>query len=201
MDILFKRLEDFVSSNWAGGTTTQLAIYPQNEKYVDRNFVWRLSSATVDIEESDFTLLPDYDRVLIVLDGKVRLVHKDIREVCLCQFEQDCFSGDYHTKSYGKIRDFNLMIKKGNSGFAQVIDLSQEAYVLCSEVDNDIRNNDLMKSESYFCVNGYCTVEVNGETKLLESGQLCSFTGAVNEFKGISVKGSGKVIRACVHFA
>ena len=51
--------DDYVVSQWSGGTTTQLAIAPSGAQYGDRAFLWRLSSATVDLEESDFTPLPD----------------------------------------------------------------------------------------------------------------------------------------------
>lgn len=46
------------TSTWSGGTTTQLAIYPEDADYGKRNFTWRLSSATVEAEESVFTSLP-----------------------------------------------------------------------------------------------------------------------------------------------
>ena len=37
--------------------------------YADRDFIYRVSSATVDLEVSDFTALPDYNRLISVLDG------------------------------------------------------------------------------------------------------------------------------------
>ena len=47
--------DDYVTTNWSGGTTTQLAIAPEGAVYGDRNFLWRLSSATVELDHSDFT--------------------------------------------------------------------------------------------------------------------------------------------------
>ena len=41
--------DDYVVSQWSGGTTTQLAIAPSGAQYGDRTFLWRLSSATVDL--------------------------------------------------------------------------------------------------------------------------------------------------------
>ena len=55
-------------SRWSGGTTTQLAISPANALYADREFLWRVSSAVVELPESDFTPLPDYDRILMILE-------------------------------------------------------------------------------------------------------------------------------------
>ena len=41
--------------------------------YVDRDFLWRLSSATVEDAESDFTALPDYERLISTLEGTIEL--------------------------------------------------------------------------------------------------------------------------------
>ena len=57
-------------SSWSGGTTTELSIAPENGNYQSRDFLWRLSSATVELEESTFTSLPDFDRIILTLDVK-----------------------------------------------------------------------------------------------------------------------------------
>ena len=62
---------DYVTTQWSGGATTQLAIAPKGAVYADRDFLWRLSSATVELDESDFTPLPAYDRVISTLRGCV----------------------------------------------------------------------------------------------------------------------------------
>ena len=49
---------DFVTTTWSGGKTTQLAIAPDGASYAERAFLWRISSATVELEASDFTPLP-----------------------------------------------------------------------------------------------------------------------------------------------
>ena len=64
---------DYVTTSWSGGTTTQLAIAPEGAVYADRDFLWRLSSATVELDHSDFTPLPDYNRFLAILDGEIKL--------------------------------------------------------------------------------------------------------------------------------
>ena len=65
--------EDYVTTSWSGGTTTQLAIAPEGAVYADRDFLWRLSSAAVELDHSEFTPLPDYDRLLAVLEGEIKL--------------------------------------------------------------------------------------------------------------------------------
>ena len=42
--------EDYATTNWSGGTTTQLSIAPEGAVYADRDFLWRRSSATVELE-------------------------------------------------------------------------------------------------------------------------------------------------------
>lgn len=104
--------ESLETSIWSGGTTTQLSIYPENANYQDRDFIWRLSSATVEEETSEFTHLPDYNRILIILDGKLELNHNDKEIINLSSFDQNEFDGASKTKSFGKVVDFNLMMRK-----------------------------------------------------------------------------------------
>ena len=66
--------EDYVTTSWSGGTTTQLAIAPEGAVYADRDFLWRLSSAGVDLPHSDFTPLPDYNRLISILRGEMSIV-------------------------------------------------------------------------------------------------------------------------------
>ncbi len=69
--------EDYKTSNWSGGTTTELAIYPVNSDYKNLNFKWRLSSAKVELEESTFTYLPNTSRFILSLDDPLRLQHEN----------------------------------------------------------------------------------------------------------------------------
>ena len=67
--IVKKTSSEYSTSAWSGGTTTELGIGPEGSRYADREFLWRISSATVDLEESTFTALPDYDRIIMTLEG------------------------------------------------------------------------------------------------------------------------------------
>jgi len=104
---------DFVVSSWSGGTTSQIAIAPQNAQYAERNFLWRLSSATVNLQESDFTALPDYSRYISLLKGKMRLSHDGGKVLSLSPYEIHMFDGGSATHSEGTCVDFNLMLQKG----------------------------------------------------------------------------------------
>ncbi len=100
-------------AKWSGGTTRQIYIYPEGSDYASRQFDWRLSSATVDCESSTFTPLPGVHRHLMILEGKLQLIHQDHYQVELAPLEQDQFEGSWHTLSFGKVIDFNLMLKNG----------------------------------------------------------------------------------------
>lgn len=102
-------------SNWSGGTTRQIFIYPEGSDYAARQFDFRISSATVDCESSTFTPLPGVHRHLMILDGTLELVHLDRYKKTLEVLDQDEFEGDWHTLSFGKVVDFNLMLKKGRA--------------------------------------------------------------------------------------
>jgi len=113
MAIRILKEEDFVKTNWSGGTTTQLFIFPPESNFTDRNFDIRISCASVDVEESDFTPLPGYDRKLMVLEGQLEINHSGHHSSTLKKFEQDHFKGDWQTKSKGKVKDFNVIYKPG----------------------------------------------------------------------------------------
>ena len=98
---------------WSGGTTTELSIEPRESIYADRDFLWRLSSATVELEESDFTSLPDYDRIIMTLQGSIELRHNGGGWLELQEYEPYSFDGADDTQSIGKVVDFNLMLRKG----------------------------------------------------------------------------------------
>ncbi|WP_416197205.1 MAG: HutD family protein [Sporanaerobacter sp.] len=115
-EIKLIKSDEFKTSEWSGGTTTQIAIYPEDAVYSERNFIWRISSAKVEVEESTFTHLPGINRIIMILDGKLELVHENHHKCVLKPFEQDSFSGSWNTKSYGKVVDFNLMMNENANG-------------------------------------------------------------------------------------
>lgn len=94
---------------WSGGTTRQVWIFPEGSSYTDRNFKIRISTATVDVEESNFTSLPGYFRTLMVLEGELKTVHKNQHIARLKKFETDQFLGEWETKGYGRCTDFNII--------------------------------------------------------------------------------------------
>lgn len=110
------RKENQKTSQWSGGTTTELFLYPPEGSYASRNFLFRLSSASCQDSESVFTSLPGVKRILMVLDGRITLCHNGKRKVTLQPGDQDRFTGDETTRSTGGCVDFNLMMKGNTEG-------------------------------------------------------------------------------------
>lgn len=123
--------DDYRVSTWSGGTTAQLAIYPETEEYADRNFLWRISSATVDLPESDYTALPDYDRFITPLNGQMILTHDGGSETDVKPLTIHEFDGAAATHCVGVCTDFNLMLRKEKAqGFMQAVTLDSENGIL-----------------------------------------------------------------------
>lgn len=109
------RTFDQVTKKWSGGTTTELAIAPAGAVYAERNFLWRLSTAEVLEEESIFTELSDYHRLLTLRRGSLRLQHDGGEWYDLEEGQIASFDGASLTRSRGKVTDFNLMLRKGRA--------------------------------------------------------------------------------------
>lgn len=121
---------DFVVSRWSGGFTTQLWIAPEGAVYGDRDFLWRVSSASVELDFSDFTPLADYHRWITTLDGSITLTHDGGAPIRLSPYDIHDFDGAAATSCLGRCRDFNLMLRKGQCrGAVRCLRLSGEAVV------------------------------------------------------------------------
>lgn len=197
-NIKFKiyKKDDYKTSEWIGGTTIELGIQPNFANYGEQRFTWRISSANVDTEESTFSSLPDYDRVLIVLKGEVVLVHKEIRVARLAQYEQDRFSGAYETKSFGKIKDFNLMVRKGNEGFSEVLTIDKEYRTLKMQQIDEYSK----MSQVFYCVEGFCVVNFNNDSCLVKEGELLVVNCNYGDIEELGIMGEGKTIWSHIYF-
>lgn len=113
---IVRKKAEFQTSRWSGGSTTQLYLYPENSSYSEGNFQCRISSAAVEVDKSDFTSLPGVKRYLSIFEGNLEMVHGEADRVCLQPYEVDCFDGGVPTVSFGRVTDFNLMLKNGAEG-------------------------------------------------------------------------------------
>lgn len=129
----------YLHSTWSGGETHQIAIAPKGAVYAERNFLWRVSIATVDLEESDFTALPDYRRYSAVLEGGMQVSHDGRPYKELKPYEPHAFDGGAKTHAKGKCRDFNLMLRKGQcEGSLKALHFRGETPLQAEDVDTQL---------------------------------------------------------------
>lgn len=167
----------YKTTEWSGGTTTELLIYPGDSKYSDRSFKWRISSAKVEAPESVFTNLPGIARHIMIIDGKIDLEHENRYKKTLGPFEQDSFMGDWRTKSYGKATDFNLMLTEGFTGGlkAHFINKGEEIYINIDIGDAEKKTN------VFYVVNGNLDIEASRQEFKLEENDLLYMTQLADE--------------------
>lgn len=105
------KMLDHKTTEWSGGKTSEIFIWPPYGNYSTREFDWRLSSATVEAPESDFTVLGGFDRYITVLNGELNLSHEDGVNHLINGNKVYGFNGGAKTHSFGKAIDFNLIYK------------------------------------------------------------------------------------------
>ncbi|NLN84112.1 MAG: HutD family protein [Firmicutes bacterium] len=161
---------EYTTTTWSGGKTTQLFIYPEEADYSKRDFKFRLSSATIEVEESEFTRLDSVYRFITPLDGQLKLTHDQRHFVELQPFDVYEFDGGKDTTSFGKAKDFNLMLKDGAEG-------SLESVL----IDKETRLNYSFAGKEFFLFlyasNEPVTAEVQGKTYNLKPDETLLING------------------------
>ena len=141
--ITFIEKADMKTTRWSGGTTTELLILPRGADYASRDFLVRISTALVELESSDFTPLPDYERLIGSVEGVMRLTHRFPAGRAAAVIEPVSsvhrFDGGVPTHCEGKARDLNLMLRKGraegtltfmDAGEYAMLPIAENEYVL-----------------------------------------------------------------------
>lgn len=109
MDFKIHPFSNAKVTSWSGGKTAELFIFPPQSRFADRDFDFRISSATIEVEASGFTPLPAYNRLLAVLEGEMEIFHEGKYTKHLTALESDLFHGSWKTSSQGKVRDLNVI--------------------------------------------------------------------------------------------
>ncbi len=162
---------------WSGGTVNQLFIDPEDADVADKDFVFRVSTATVDVEESLFTFYDDYDRIIMTTGKDFVLVHDDRDEVFLSKYEPHLFYGGDKTRSKGKVNDFNLIMKRGACrGDTMAMSLAKGSLVYPRKGNN--KGHETL--EIVFCAKGRLTFRFKDiEENLLRGDVLIIDHGAM----------------------
>lgn len=115
MTIKILKNSDYKTTNWSGGTTTEILIYPDGSALDERNFDFRVSSATCSAEKSLFSDFSDYNRYITSLDNELILFNQGEKKN-IKPFQIFFFDGADETYSQSAVTDFNLIIRKGLTG-------------------------------------------------------------------------------------
>lgn len=191
--------EDYVTTAWSGGTTTQLAIAPEGAVYADRDFLWRLSSAGVELEHSDFTPLPDYVRLISVLKGELDMKIGEGDRFALSPLTVRSFDGGTPVESWGKCTDFNLMLRKGRSqGNAQALTLAPGSvcqWAAAVPAPQEYPHCTI----ALYCVSGQVTLPEAGVSA--EAGELLLCREADCELIQLASEQGAALMAAVIYFA
>lgn len=135
LDQIITKKDEFITSDWSGGKTTEMFIYPRGSNYKSLDFKCRISSATVELEESDFTRLKNVNRFITTLDNKIKLTHDYQNYIELKPYEIYEFDGGITTYSIGKVVDFNLMLANGAKGYLINESIDEESIIEVLPID------------------------------------------------------------------
>lgn len=196
MQYRIHRSGNYLTSRWSGGRTTQLGIYPENCDYTEQNFIWRLSSATINGPESEFTKLPDYKRLLVLLDGELTLSYADGHRVALSKFQKHAFDGSASIKSLGSAKDFNLMYQKDQEADVEVLSLSDE------EISVPLQRSKKYDYQfhCFYCIGDRAEIAYKIENIALKKGDLLEIRSGPKKEIELRIKGHGKLINASIYF-
>jgi|SRR5690606_30035297 len=97
------------ANSWDGGKTYEYFIYPPKSNYSERNFLFRVSTASIEKQPSRFTKFENFNRFLMMLDNDLNIQRNGVEEY---YSNQEIFSFDSNDEiiSYSKGSDFNLIV-------------------------------------------------------------------------------------------
>ncbi|KXT78051.1 HutD family protein [Streptococcus sp. DD13] len=108
---------DYHESNWSGGKTRELYLYPPDGDYKERQFDFRLSTASIEVAESHFTPLHGFQRILMTLDQEILLENRKTSQYTrLPAYQTYHFDGGDPMSSKGQCHDFNLIYRPNYLG-------------------------------------------------------------------------------------
>ncbi|MFH6996899.1 HutD family protein [Flavobacterium sp. FlaQc-57] len=111
MNISLLSQKDSTPTIWSGGLTYEYMIYPKTASYSDRDFAFRISSATIEEASSEFTKFKGYYRYLVMLDNSL-YVEVNKEKKTYEKYEIMEFNSDDEVTSYTKGIDFNWMVSE-----------------------------------------------------------------------------------------
>lgn len=128
--------EEFITTKWDGGETTQLAIYPEDAIFSCKDFLWRVSSATFTSTQSKFSDFSGYQRYILPLNGRLSVYHNGLYSRELDKYEVEYFDGSWSTFSENTLdcRDYNFIVKSGYFAKLQILNKGDEYLLKGSKI-------------------------------------------------------------------
>lgn len=171
----FIKKEEFKDSNWSAGVTTEVFIYPEDASVGEKNFDFRISTATCNDKESVYTPYKGFFRYITPIDN-IMNIESGENKFKLNPFEVLFFDGDDSTKSSGDVRDFNLIYKKGLDAKMYALNINNfvfkaEKKAVIFNYDSDLRveGKDFEKFSAIYLENE--EIKIEGKGKLI----ICEF--------------------------
>lgn len=110
MKITYINKSNLKPALWSQGETYEYYIYPTNSSYQARDFILRISSATINSSPATFTNFDGYLRFLAMLDNNLKLeINDNVHQ--LEKYDLIDFHSTDKTISYNIGQDFNVMVK------------------------------------------------------------------------------------------
>ncbi len=116
--------DQYKTTKWSGGNTTELFIYPADSSYQAQDFSIRISTASIESSPSVFTQLPRTQRKLMVLQGALFITHPGRYHTLLLPYDTDAFEGNWNTESKGTGEDYNVMTRGNLSSNLGAVELA-----------------------------------------------------------------------------
>ncbi len=120
--------DECVTSVWEGGKTHEYFIYPPSALYANRDFLFRISRASIEKVPAAFTQFKGYHRFLVMLENSLQVQHNGVQK----NFEVNevfTFLSDDQVVSYTLGSDFNLMVADTLNGKAALHYVNKELTV------------------------------------------------------------------------
>lgn len=194
---------NFITTQWAGGSTTQLWIWPPKSNVAERDFELRISMARVE-QGGPFSDFSGYQRALLLLSGeglKLEQRKVDDSHVCFLFSPNDpCwyFAGRDTVRAEllnGPVQDFNLIAAQEHT--LNMVRFSLDAAQLFCSMNNVITTKK-HSVKTVSCLYGLYLHqgELNAGQTVIKAGQLVLSLTPLDNLVGSALSSEG-VYFAC----
>ncbi|RGL03635.1 hypothetical protein DXC89_02930 [Prevotella disiens] len=152
IDMKVIKQTDYKVNQWAGGITRELMIYPEGSSLGERNFDFRISSAIIDLTESDFSDFSGYKRYILPIEGNVTLFRAD-EKIILSPDVPFLFDGSeaIHSENSKGAIDFNVIFREGYPLEVEVVndvERKQTRAILFALEDIEVNNSVIVRHDA-----------------------------------------------------